>query len=37
IHNANAFYELGIRHALKSQYTVMIKADVKDLENVPKK
>ena len=27
IHNANAFYELGIRHALKSQYTVMIKAD----------
>ena len=27
IHNANAFYELGIRHAFKSQYTVMIKAD----------
>jgi hypothetical protein len=27
IHNANAFYELGIRHALKSQYTVMIKSD----------
>lgn len=27
IHNANAFYELGIRHALRSQYTVMIKAE----------
>jgi tetratricopeptide (TPR) repeat protein len=26
IHNAHAFYELGIRHALKSQYTVMIKS-----------
>ncbi len=27
IHNANVFYELGIRHALQSQYTIMIKAD----------
>ncbi len=27
IHNANAFYELGIRHALRDQYTVMIKSD----------
>ena len=26
IHNANAFYELGIRHALRDQYTVMIRA-----------
>ena len=26
IHNANAFYELGIRHALRDQYTVMIKS-----------
>lgn len=29
IHNANAFYELGIRHALRSQYTVMIKSRVR--------
>ena len=27
IHNANAFYELGIRHALRDRYTVMIRAD----------
>ncbi|MCB1507041.1 MAG: hypothetical protein KDJ47_18910 [Hyphomicrobiaceae bacterium] len=27
IHNANAFYELGIRHALRAKYTVMIKSD----------
>lgn len=27
IHNANAFYELGIRHALRDQYTVMIKSE----------
>ncbi len=26
IHNANAFYELGIRHALRDQYTVIIKS-----------
>jgi tetratricopeptide (TPR) repeat protein len=26
IHNANAFYELGLRHALRDRYTVMIKA-----------
>lgn len=26
IHNANAFYELGIRHALRDQYTIMIKS-----------
>jgi len=26
IHNANTFYELGIRHALRDQYTVMIKS-----------
>lgn len=26
IHNANAFYELGIRHALREQYTVLIKS-----------
>ncbi len=29
IHNANAFYELGIRHALRDQYTVMIKSEVR--------
>jgi len=29
IHNANVFYELGIRHALKDQYTVLIKAENK--------
>jgi hypothetical protein len=29
IHNANAFYELGIRHALRNQYTVMIKSEVR--------
>ncbi len=29
IHNANAFYELGIRHALRNQYTVMIKSTVR--------
>ncbi len=27
IHNANAFYELGIRHALCDRHTVMIKAN----------
>ena len=27
VHNANAFYELGIRHALRDRYTVMIRAD----------
>ncbi len=26
IHNANTFYELGIRHALRGQYTVIIKS-----------
>jgi hypothetical protein len=29
IHNANAFYELGIRHAMRDQYTVMIKSKVR--------
>jgi hypothetical protein len=29
IHNANAFYELGIRHALRDQYAVMIKSEVR--------
>ena len=29
IHNANAFYELGIRHALRDQYTVTIKSEVR--------
>jgi hypothetical protein len=29
IHNANAFYELGIRHALRNQYTVMIKSEAR--------
>ena len=29
IHNANAFYELGIRHALKGQYTVTIKSSTR--------
>lgn len=28
IHNANAFYELGIRHALRPRATVMIRAQV---------
>ena len=27
IHNANAFYELGIRHAMRNQYTLMIKSE----------
>jgi len=27
MHNANAFYELGIRHALRDRYTIMIRAD----------
>jgi hypothetical protein len=27
VHNANAFYELGIRHALRDQYTVLIKSN----------
>jgi hypothetical protein len=34
IHNANAFYELGIRHALRDQYTVMIKADKRGDDHV---
>ena len=29
IHNANAFYELGIRHAMRNKYTVMIKSKVR--------
>jgi nucleoside 2-deoxyribosyltransferase len=27
IHNANVFYELGIRHALKKKHTLLLKAD----------
>src|SRR4249920_893597 len=27
IHNANVFYELGIRHALRKKHTVLIKGD----------
>jgi len=27
IHNANAFYELGIRHALRKGHTILIRAD----------
>jgi len=27
VHNANVFYELGIRHALRKKYTVLIKGD----------
>ncbi|MFK8083614.1 MAG: tetratricopeptide repeat-containing protein [Granulosicoccus sp.] len=27
IHNANAFYELGIRHALRKAHTIIIRAD----------
>jgi hypothetical protein len=27
VHNANVFYELGIRHALRKRHTVMIKGD----------
>jgi len=34
IHNANAFYELGIRHALRNQYTVLIKSSVRGDEHV---
>ena len=30
IHNANAFYELGIRHALRRGHTVLIRAPVHD-------
>jgi hypothetical protein len=29
LHNANAFYELGIRHALRDRSTVLIKAEIK--------
>jgi hypothetical protein len=25
VHNANVFYELGIRHALRKKHTVLIK------------
>ncbi|MDH5340870.1 MAG: hypothetical protein OEW22_13890, partial [Rubrivivax sp.] len=27
VHNANVFYELGVRHALRKRHTVMIKGD----------
>ena len=27
VHNANVFYELGIRHALRKKHTVLIKGD----------
>ena len=27
VHNANVFYELGVRHALRKKHTVMIKGD----------
>lgn len=30
IHNANVFYELGIRHALRNQHTFLIRCDDKD-------
>lgn len=32
IHNANVFYELGIRHALRDKKTVLIRSRVKDHE-----
>lgn len=34
IHNANAFYELGIRHALRNQYTILIKSDARGDDHV---
>lgn len=34
IHNANAFYELGIRHALRNQYTILIKSNARGDDHV---
>lgn len=34
IHNANAFYELGIRHALRDQYSVLIKSGARGDKHV---
>ena len=35
VHNANVFYELGIRHALRKKHTVLIKgAPVAELDSV---
>lgn len=34
IHNANAFYELGIRHGMRNRFTVMIKASKNNDDNV---
>lgn len=31
IHNANVFYELGVRHALRDKWTVMIRAEIDDV------
>src|SRR4051794_15459490 len=31
IHNANVYYELGIRHALRDRMTVLIRADVAEV------
>ena len=33
IHNANVFYELGIRHGLRPRATVMIRAQIDDLKH----
>jgi hypothetical protein len=33
IHNANVFYELGIRHALRSQHTFLIRCDDKEAQD----
>ncbi len=34
IHNANAFYELGIRRALRDRYTVIVRSDKHNDEHV---
>ena len=31
VHNANVYYELGIRHALRDRTTVLIRADASDV------
>ena len=30
IHNANVFYELGVRHALRDRYTFLLRASIED-------
>lgn len=35
IHNANVFYELGIRHGLQERHTVLLRAEVDDRNRYP--